>query len=260
MIAAALMAGAVSFLNGLPAKGEEAQPQKAQALLETVKQHELDRQIALKQTEIDRLKEDREKSQKDAAALQQTLDATAALVMESTGSLEQLTAQRKHLEQTLKLTLARIEAELKRAECLKNLNAAQNKSLGVMRKRIEENDLRKRLRSAEMLMLANGKPVADESQSKEHLDVARLRKTLSASEFKTSDEEKIARDAVKQACAKLQIADSTAAKAKRQADDATSGATSAPALAPIAEKPQEAKAAPKAKPVVAPKAAVIVPR
>lgn len=257
---AALIAGVIAFSFAKGASGEEVKPQKAQELLEKVKQHELDRQITLKQTEIDRLKEDREKSQKDAAGLQQTLDTTASLVTESTGSLEKLSAQRKHLEQTLSLTIARIEAERRRAECLKNLSAAQTKSLGVMMKRIEENDLRKRLRTAEMLMLANGKPVNDQSESKEHLDIAKLRKALATSEFKTGDDEKIARDAVKVACAKLQAADVAAAKAIRLADGATSGT-----LEPIAEKPMDSKPAPKPKtvapkPTIQPKAAVIVPR
>src|SRR2546430_1798060 len=70
MAGATLLAGVLTLTLAPLAFSEDAPPEKAQALLEKVKKGELDRQIAAKQTEIDRLKEDLNKSKKDADSLQ----------------------------------------------------------------------------------------------------------------------------------------------------------------------------------------------
>jgi uncharacterized small protein (DUF1192 family)/uncharacterized low-complexity protein len=237
MIGAALIVGVVSISLSEPAAGQDPAPEKAQALLDKVKQGELDRQIAAKQTEIDRLKEDLSKGKKDADGLQQTMDATNSLINESTENLDKLTENGKRLEQEYNLTLARISAERQKIEGLRNLSDAQSKSLSALTNRIEETDVRSRVRSAEMDMLTEGKPVpAEGADDKGHSELSKLRKTLSAYETKTTAEEKTARDAMRIATAKVQAADAAAARVKRMADTVENGAPE-----PVAEKTSKEK-------------------
>src|SRR5438067_1877438 len=101
MAGAALLAGVLTLTLSTSAFSAEApkeNPEKAQALLEKVKKGELDRAIAAKQTDIDRLKEDLDKSKKDAEALQKTIEDTGALVNESSENLDKLIAERQRLE------------------------------------------------------------------------------------------------------------------------------------------------------------------
>lgn len=237
MIGAALIAGVLSISLNDRVAAQDAPPEKAQALLDKVKQGELDRQIAAKQTEIDRLKEDLNKGKKDADGLQQTMDATNSLISESTENLDKLTEKGKRLEQEYNLTLARISAERQKIDGLRNLSDAQSKSLGALTNRIEETDVRGRVRSAEMEMLTEGKPVpAEGTDDKGHSELSKLRKTLAAYETKTTAEEKTARDAMRIATAKVQAADAAAARVKRMADTMENGAPE-----PVAEKTSNEK-------------------
>ena len=238
---AVLLAGLFTFALTGPAFSEDAPAEKSQVLLQKVKQRELDRQIAAKQTECDRLKEDLDKGHKDAEGLQQTIEATTSLITESSENLDKLTDERKRLEQTYNLTLARIEAERRKIEGLRNLSGAQGKSLEALTKRIEETDVRSRVRAAEMQMLTQGKSLASE-EGEGHTELSKLRKVLATSELKTSAEEKLARDAMKAASSKLQVADVAAARAKRMADQIEANAD---APEPVAEKPAEVKTAAK---------------
>src|SRR5438132_8440798 len=90
MAGAALMTGLFTLTQNGLAVGQEPAPEKTKALLEQVKKTELNRQVAVKQTAIDRLQEDLEKSKKDAEGLQQTMTTTATLINESVAHLDSL--------------------------------------------------------------------------------------------------------------------------------------------------------------------------
>jgi len=221
MIGSALLAGVLSFSLNAAAFSEETQQQseKAQALLDKVKQSEMDRQVAAKQTEIDRLKEDLDKGKKDADTLHQSIDSTNSLINTSAANLDKLSDERKRLEQSLNLALARISAERQRIEALRNLSDAQTKSLSALNRRIEETDVRSRVSDAEMQLLSEGKtvPIAG-GEDKGHSELSKLRKTLATCETKTASEENIARNAMKTAAIKVQLADAAAARAERMAE------------------------------------------
>lgn len=258
-MAAALLAG-IFFLNVSAdrARATEAAPEKAQVLLDKVKQSELNREIAAKQTAVDRLKEDLEKNSKDAEALQQTIDSTSDLIADSTKRYDELSAERKRLQHDLNLTIARIEAEGQRIDGLRNLSAAQGKSLSALTRHIEETEVRSRLRTAEMQAIADGKLApGEEAEDKRHPELTKLRKTLNISEAKTASEEKLARAAMKAASAKVQLADLAAARVQRMSGEPAPGgdkadetpateSVKAPESAPV--KPIVAKAIPVAQP------------
>lgn len=219
LVRVALAAGFLSFAHAPHAFSQDSQPEKSQALLQKVKQGELDRRIALKQTEIDRLKEDLDKSKKDLDALQKNLDATAALITESNGIMDQLSAERRLLEQTLDLTVLRIEAERKKSDGLKSLSAAQSRALDAINERMAEMDVQSSVREAEVQLLSQGKPVPGEDNDElGSPELHKLKKTLASDQAKTITAEAVAREAMKSASARLEMADEAAARAKRMAD------------------------------------------
>src|SRR5438477_3479323 len=113
---AALLAGFFTCMAESTAFGEDVKTEKSQALLEKVKQRELDRQISARQTEMDRLKEDLSKSKTEADGVQQTIDATTLLITESGQSLEQFLAEKRRLQHSLNVAAQNIEAERRKAE------------------------------------------------------------------------------------------------------------------------------------------------
>ena len=237
---AALISGLFTFTFSAPAFGEDAPAEKAQVLLDQVKKSELDRQLAAKQTAIDRLHEDLDHNKKDAESLQQTIDATANLINDSTKHFEELSAERRRLQHDLNLTIARIDAETQRLDGLRNLSTAQGKSLSALNRHIEETDVRSQLRTAEMKAIAEGKlQPGEDVDDKKHPDLMKLRKELSTCEAKTEAEEKLARAAMKAAAAKVQSADLAAARVQKMSEETASDKTDSD------QKPVTAKAVPK---------------
>lgn len=207
-----------------------AAPGKAQALLDEVKKRELDRQVAVKQTEIDRIKQDQEKTERDAANVQKTIDSTTALITDSGEEINKLTAESRRMEHELAVAAVRIEAERLRIEGLRALSAAQSKSLSALARHAEEAEARTRLRAAELALLQEGKPIPAEGREETALgEVAKCRKVLAAAEAKTETEEKASREAMKAAAAKMAIAEAKASTADRRADNDLT-------LPPVAEK------------------------
>ena len=258
---AALLAGLFTLTLTATAFSAENAPQKTQVLLDQVKKSELDREVAAKQTSIDRLKEDLDRNKKDAEGLQKTINTTSDLVNDSTKRYEELTAERKRLQHDLNLTLARIDAEGEKIDGLRNLTAAQGKSLNALTRHIEETEVRTQLRAAEMQAIAEGKLApGDDTEDKRHPELVKLRKALSIAEAKTASEEKLARGAMKSAASKVQVADLAAARVQRMADETGAEKTDAapkevapkeiapkkPVVnAPTTQKPMVVKEAPK---------------
>lgn len=231
-IGAALTAGILTFAQAEQALCQDAPAEKSQVLLQKVKQGESEMRIAMKQKEIDRAKEDLEKGKSDVDALQKNLDATGALITESSGNLNQLAAEEKRLEQAVDLNELKIEAERKKSEGLKSLSAAQSRELEAMNQRMAQMDVQSRVRESEMQLLAAGKPVpGEDSDENGSPDLRKLRKMLASNEVKTAAAERISRTAMKTASAKLQLADEAAARAKRRSDELQN-----PAPAPVAEQ------------------------
>ena len=80
-------------------------------MLDEVQKSEQDRQIAVKQTEIDRLQEDQTEIEKDSNGLKKTLDSTSGLVTDTNNHLGTLTAESRRLQHELAVAEAWIDAE-----------------------------------------------------------------------------------------------------------------------------------------------------
>jgi uncharacterized small protein (DUF1192 family) len=256
--AVALTAGSLAFAQAEPASSQDSPPAKSHALLQKVKQDQLDWRIAIKQTEIDRLKLDLDKGKKDMDAMQKNLDSTNSLIVESGSNLDRLAAEEKHLEQTLDLTELKIEAERKNSEGLKSLSIAQGKALDAINQRMAEMDIRSRVREFEVQLLSQGKPVpGEDNDEKGSADLEKLKKGLASSESKTVAAETLALDSMKAASARLQSADEAAAQAQRVADGLAKGT-----LDQIGEQPDDADqdSPPRATLVAPPRATLVKPK
>ena len=233
----ATFAGVCLLGLAVSALAQTAEPDNAKVLLEKVKRRDLDRQIAARQTDIDRLAEDLAKGHKEAETMQGNIDATSGLQKESATHLSQLLSQRKRLEQVIQLTSLRIEAERLKAEGLQLLADAQGKALAALTKHAEETDVRSALGAAELKVLAPSEvasgtePAGKDGTAKMRPNVADLRKKLALSESASANAEKIARDAMRAASSKLELADIAGLKAKKKAVGVESD------LPEIAEKP-----------------------
>ena len=137
------------------------------------------------------------------------------------------------MEQVVSLTALRIEAEKLKSEGLQMLADAQAKALVALSKRADETNLRTALGAAEMKALAQSEaPAATDSAAKEaHVPLAELRKKLASSEVLAGNAEKVARDAMRAASVRLELADAAGTKAKRKAGTVEGD------LPEIAEKP-----------------------
>jgi hypothetical protein len=216
--------------GGLPEQATPAAPGKAQALLDEVKKNVVDRQMAVKQIEIERIKQDREKTERDAASVQKSIDSTAALIEDSGEDISKLTTESRRLEHELAVAEARISAERLKVEGLRALSAAQSKSLSALARHAEEAEARSHLREAELALLQQGKAIPAEARDETAAgELGKCRKALAAAEAKTQAEERAAQEAVKAAVAKMALAEAKASTAKRLAENDLT-------LVPIAEK------------------------
>lgn len=250
-----ILAGVCSLALVGSAFAQTDAPDNAQSLLENVKRRDLERQMAVKQTDLDRLAEDLAKGQKEAETLQANIATTGNLLKESGLQLDKLVSQRKRLDQVLELTMLRIEAEKLKAEGLKMLGEAQAKALAALTKRAEETNVRASLGATELRLLgpataeAGAEPAGKDAAAKLRSSLSDLRKKLTASETSAATADKIAHDAMRAAAAKLELANIANGKAKRKASTVESD------LPAIAEKPLdlEEKAPDKTEKTVPPK-------
>lgn len=209
-----------------------APPAKARALLDELKKSELDRQIAVKQIEIDRIKQDQAKAEHDAASVQKTIDSTAALITDSNDEINKLTTESRRLEHELALAEVRAGAERLKIDGLRALSVAQGKSLSALARHAEEAEVRTRLRAAELALLQEGKPIPAEGRDEAAQgEIGKIRKALALAEAKTTIEDRAAHEAMKDAAAKMALAEAKESTANRLADNDLT-------LPPIAEKPK----------------------
>ncbi len=216
----------VALDRGAMAQGES--PENAQALLQKVKRHDLDRQLAAKQTHLDRLAQDLTKEHKEAEVMQQSLGETGNLLKAGGEALEKLVNDKKRLEQVLEVTALRIDAERLKVDGLQLLADAQTKALNALTKRAETTELRANLGAAELKLLSENAPLVD---SKGRSPLADLRKKLNASETAAGNAERTAREAMRTASSRLEQADVASVRAKRKAGSLEGD------LPPIAERP-----------------------
>ena len=204
---------------------EPKSPEDAQALLHDVKKRDLERKLAAKQTEVNRLNEDVSKGRDESKDLNRNIAEMGIAITETTGQLDQLAAERTRLTQALEVTNMRLDAEKLKLTGLKMLSAAQGKVLTSLSNRNEDTELKAAVSEAELkLMSGESRPnQADagiaENISKLRTQIAELKKKRAKFEPTVKDAGTAARDAMEAATAKLSLADTASAKAKKKADE-----------------------------------------
>lgn len=208
-----------------PAMGETGKIENAQALLEEAKMNELERKIAAKQTELERLNEDMNKARQQADGLEKSIGKVGTAVIESHGHLDQLASQKKRLTEMLELVTLRIDAEKTKVEGLKMLGIAQSKSLEAIARRNEETDLKTNIGKAEMSLLSpKALPIIGAADGQEtgpgkQGNPTEMRKRLAKVNHVTFTAGAAAREAMVAASAKLQQADAAGARAARRGSE-----------------------------------------
>ena len=123
-------------------------------LLEDVKKRELASQLAVKETEMQRLNEDLQKRKSEQATLQQSMDSITSAVADSSDVLEQYVVRKKYLARALELTSQRIEAERLKVDGLKTLGDAQAKARDHVAKQYESTSIRANIEGANLRILS----------------------------------------------------------------------------------------------------------
>lgn len=212
----------LSLLMPLPAFSETTSRHNASVLLDEAKKAEYERKIAAKQTEMDRLNEDLKKGTKEMDTLEKSTQKVGTAADDAAKQLEQLTAQKKRAAAELELLNLRIEAERLKGEGLRMLQAANRKAHEAVAKRNDETDARSAVIAAEARQLATKAPAPQEDSGpakpagKNEPTVTDLRKKLAKAERATATAESQAREAMTSATARLQQAESAAAKAEKK--------------------------------------------
>lgn len=222
---AAILAGVFSLTvtasGAEPTDGRE----KPLVLLESVKKRELESQLAVKQTELQRLNEDLQKRQTEQVSLQQSMDAISIAVAESTDLLEQYLARKKYLVRALELTTQRIEAERLKVDGLKTLSDAQSKERDHVAKRFESTSIKSNIEGANFRILSQKQAAPDAPEvpkdfaAKLLSEIAELKKKLERSDRNVFGASKLAREAMATASEKLLLAEDAAVKAKKMAEE-----------------------------------------
>ena len=219
------LAGAFSLALCARAPGQADPREKALIILEGVKKRELDTQIAMKQTELQRLNEDLQKRQNEASVLQQSMDSIAIATAEANDLLEQLQMRKQYLTRALELTSQRIDAEKLKVDGLKTLSDAQAKDRDRVAKQSDSTSIRANIEGANFRILSqkqdgpDGEPVSRDTTAKLLSEIVDLKKKLEKSEHNTAAAVKLARDAMASATAKLTQAESAETRAKKTAQD-----------------------------------------
>lgn len=258
--AAIFFTAALICSSSLPALGEPKSSDNAQAFVQEVKKRDLEREIAAKQTEVNRLKEDLTKERTESENLKRSIEGLGVAVDETMSNLERLSAERARLSQALEVATLRVDAEKLKVTGLKMLSDGQNKVLSYISGRIEAMERKAEIASVELklinfqnplpaeeLILDNSTPAANssgaETTTKLKAQLAELRKKGSKSQQLLQDASNAADAAIEAASAKVALADAAAAKANKRADEL--------GLSEVAAGPIETDAisAPKATPV-----------
>ena len=224
-VVAISLAGAFLLAVCANAPGQADSREKPLVILEGVKQRELEGQIAMKQTELQRLNEDLQKRQSETAALQQSMDAIAIATGEANDMLEQLVMRKKYLARALELTIQRIDAEKLKVDGLKTLSDAQAKDRERVAKQFEATTIRSNIEGANFRILSQkqgaqeGDAGAKDSSTKLLSEIADLKKKLEKSDRNTAAALKLAREAMGSATAKLLQAENAEARAKKTAQE-----------------------------------------
>lgn len=222
---AAILAGAFSLILNATAADPIDSREKPLVLLESVKKRELDSQLAIKQTELQRLNEDLQKRENEQASLQQSMDAIAIAVAESNDLLDQYLARKKYLVRALELTTQRIEAERLKVDGLKTLSDAQAKERDHVSKRFDSTTIRSNIEGANFRILSQkqtppeGEAAPKDATAKLLSEIADLKKKLERSERNASAAAKLAREAMTSASEKLLQAENAGSKARRTAEE-----------------------------------------
>lgn len=224
-VVAISLAGAFLLAVCANAPGQADSREKPLVILEGVKQRELEGQIAMKQTELQRLNEDLQKQQSETAALQQSMDAIVIATGEANDMLEQLVMRKKYLSRALELTIQRIDAEKLKVDGLKTLSDAQAKDRERVAKQFEATTIRSNIEGANFRILSQkqgaqeGDAGAKDSSTKLLSEIADLKKKLEKSDRNTAAALKLAREAMGSATAKLLQAENAEARAKKTAQE-----------------------------------------
>ena len=222
---AAILAGAFSLTAISIAVEPVDAREKPLVLLESVKKREIETQLALKQTEIQRLNEDLQKQEKEQASLQQSMDSIAIAVAESNELLEQYLARKKYLTRALELTSQRIDAERLKVDGLKTLSDAQARERDHVAKRFESTTIRSNIEGANFRILSQkqapseGEAAPKDATAKLLSEIADLKKRLERSERNTAAAAKLSREAMLSASEKLVQAENAGMKAKKTAEE-----------------------------------------
>ena len=223
--AAFLVAGVFSLTSNALAADPVDSREKPLVLLESVKKRDLESQMALKQTEIQRLNEDLQKHEKEQASLQQSMDSIAIAIAESNDMLDQYVARKKHLTRALELTTQRIDAERLKVDGLRTLSEAQAREREHVAKRLESTTIRSNIEGANYRILSQkqsppeGEALPKDATAKLLSEIADLKKRLELSDRKVSAASKLAREAMISASEKLVQAENAGIKAKKTAED-----------------------------------------
>ena len=221
----AVLAGTFSLILCGSAPGQGEAREKAQAILEDVRERELETQLELKQTELQRLNEDLKKRENEGEILQRSMDSIALAVAESAESAEVLQTRKLHLSRALELTLQRIEAERLKMDGLKALNDAQAKARERSTRQHEETTIRSNIAGTEFRIISQKHPAQDadapakDETAKLLSEISELKKRLEKSALKTAAALKLAREAMTTANAKLLQAETAGSKAKKTAQE-----------------------------------------
>ena len=194
-------------------------------LLDEAKKSDYQRKLAAKQTELDRLNEDRTKATKEIEALETSVQKAGAAVDDATKNLDLLSLQKKRTTRELELLELRITAEKLKSEGLKMLQSANKKAQEAVTRRNEEADARAAIVALEtrQIVAKSPMPVAASgpapAPSKNEPTLTELKRKLDKAETAATKAAYQAREAMSAATARLREAEAAAAKAeKKQAE------------------------------------------
>ena len=204
----------------------EASPAKdAITLLDEAKTGDYQRKLAAKQTELDRLNEDRTKGAKEIETLETSIQKVGAAVDDATKNLDLLTLQKRRATRELELLELRITAEKLKNEGLKMLQQANRKAQEAVKRRGEEADARIAIVALETQQItAKSAPAPEASgpaprSSKNEPSLSELKKKLDKAERAATAATYQAREAMSAATSHLREAEAAAAKVeKKQAE------------------------------------------
>jgi hypothetical protein len=217
------LAAIIALSFATPAFSETKSPEDAQALLHDVKKREVERKVAAKQTELNRLNEDLAKGRDESNDLNRSIAEMGIATTETTSLLDQLSAERTRLTQALEVTNLRLDAERLKLTGLKMLSGAQGKVLASLSSRNEDTELKSAIGVAELKLLSDESSTdqtdagATESSSKLKTQIADLKRKRAKNEKPIKDAATAAHEAMDAASAKLAQAESAGAKAKKRA-------------------------------------------